>query len=129
MCILALLTNAQNYQSYMTFVVRDDARTADLLYQQSVTTYQAYNNYPADGATGKSLYDFNSYGATVAATGGKRAAEGVLRPPVRGRVRLRPVRRQLVELGAVLHRLAGAERVRRRLLDEPGHPLLAAPGC
>ena len=72
---LALLTNAQNYQSYITFVVRDDARTADLLYQQSVTTYQAYNNYPADGATGKSLYDFNSYGATVASTGAKRAAK------------------------------------------------------
>ena len=72
---LAQLTNAQNYQSYMTFVVRDDARTADLLFQQSVTTYQAYNNYPADGATGKSLYDFNSHGATVPASGGRRAAK------------------------------------------------------
>ena len=72
---LALLTNASNFQSYITFVVRDDDRAADLLYQQSVTTYQAYNNYPADGATGKSLYDFNSYGPTVAATGATRAAK------------------------------------------------------
>ena len=45
--------------------MRDDSRIADLLYQQSVTTYQAYNNYPDDGATGKSLYDFNSYGANT----------------------------------------------------------------
>ncbi|MFN8639684.1 MAG: DUF6605 domain-containing protein [Dehalococcoidia bacterium] len=51
---LALLTNAAGYQSYVPFVVRDD-RPAALLYQQSVTTYQAYNNYPNDG-TGKSFY-------------------------------------------------------------------------
>ena len=70
---LVLLTNAQNYQSYMTFVVRDDSRTADLLFQQSVTTYQAYNNYPA--GAGKSLYEFNSYGATLPATGTIRAAK------------------------------------------------------
>jgi hypothetical protein len=81
---LAQLTNAQNYQSYITFVVRDDSRTADLLFQQSVTTYQAYNNYPADGATGKSLYDFNSYGATVAATGGTRAAKVSFNRPYAG---------------------------------------------
>jgi hypothetical protein len=70
---LVLLTNAQHYQSYITFVVRDDSRRADLLYQQSVTTYQAYNNYPV--GTGKSLYDFNSYGGTVTATGAVRAAK------------------------------------------------------
>ena len=35
------------------------------MYQQSVNTYQAYNNYPNDGETGKSLYEFNSYGATT----------------------------------------------------------------
>lgn len=72
---LVLLTNAQNFQNYITFVVRDDSRTADLLYQQSVTTYQAYNNYPNDGATGKSLYDFNSKGPTVPASGAKSAAK------------------------------------------------------
>src|SRR2546425_3481630 len=62
---LVMLTNAQGYQNYITFVVRDDARVADIMFQQSVATYQAYNNYPSDGATGKSLYDFNSYGANT----------------------------------------------------------------
>lgn len=60
---LALLTNSRNYQTYIIFVVRDDARTADILYQQSVTTYQAYNNYPDNNKTGKSLYDGGSYGS------------------------------------------------------------------
>lgn len=64
---LALLTNARNYQDYITFTVRDDGRTADFLFQQSVTTYQAYNNYPADGVTGKSTYDYNSYGPDTVA--------------------------------------------------------------
>jgi hypothetical protein len=65
---VALLTNSQAYQTYITFVVRDQ-RPAALLYQQSVTTYQAYNNYPDDRATGKSLYDDNSYGPnTIAGT-------------------------------------------------------------
>jgi hypothetical protein len=54
--------------------VRDDARRADVVFQQSVTTYQAYNNYPDDGATGKSLYDFNSRGANTVA-GGPRAVK------------------------------------------------------
>lgn len=72
---LAVLTNAQKYQNYIMFVVRDDARTASLLYQQPVTTYQAYNNYPDDGRTGKSLYDYNSYGANTTATGVPRAAK------------------------------------------------------
>src|SRR5256885_7300991 len=68
------LTNAQGYQNYITFVVRDDARVADIMFQQSVATYQAYNNYPDDGVTGKSLYDFNSYGAFTV-TGKKQAAK------------------------------------------------------
>lgn len=72
---LALLTNSQKYQNYVTFVVRDDGRVADFLFQQSVTTYQAYNNYPDDGTTGKSLYEFNSRGSTVSATGTVRAAK------------------------------------------------------
>lgn len=70
---LVLLTNADRYQRYVVFVVRDDARSAALLYQQSVTTYQAYNNYPG-GTTGKSLYEFNSSPATVPATATPRAA-------------------------------------------------------
>src|SRR2546425_1150802 len=60
---VVMLTNAQGYQNYIPFVVRDDARRADIMFQQSVTTYQAYNNYPDDRVTGKSLYAFNSYGA------------------------------------------------------------------
>src|SRR2546430_1590962 len=71
---LALLTNAQMYQNYIVFVVRDDSRVAPLLYQQPVTTYQAYNNYPYDNKTGTSLYGFNSYGATTV-TGSTNAAK------------------------------------------------------
>src|SRR6266480_137514 len=71
---VVMLTNAQGYQNYITFVVRDDARVADILFQQAVATYQAYNNYPDDNATGKSLYDFNSYGANTV-TGTPRAAK------------------------------------------------------
>src|SRR6267143_6411293 len=74
---LVMLTNAQGYQNYIPFVVRDDARRADIMFQQSVATYQAYNNYPDDCPssincptdTGKSLYAYNSHGAnTVAGT-------------------------------------------------------------
>jgi hypothetical protein len=57
----AVLTNAQGYQNHIVFVVKD-GRPAPFLYQQGVTTDQAYNNYPADGRTGKSLYSYNSYG-------------------------------------------------------------------
>ena len=64
----AMLTNDQGYQNYVMFVVKD-GRPAPFLYQQSVTTDQAYNDYPNDGRTGKSLYGFNSYGAnTVSGT-------------------------------------------------------------
>jgi hypothetical protein len=61
---LAVLTNARHYQNYVVFVVRDD-RPAALLFQQAVTTYQAYNNYPDDQTTGKSLYAYNSYGPST----------------------------------------------------------------
>jgi len=64
----ALLTNDQGFQNFVMFVVKD-GRPAPFLYQQSISTDQAYNNYPNDGATGKSLYGFNSYGAnTVSGT-------------------------------------------------------------
>jgi hypothetical protein len=78
---LAKLTNAAGFQNYIIFTVRDDGRRSDLLYQQSVTTYQAYNNYPNNAppgsstpATGKSLYDFNS-SASLTSLGMKRAAK------------------------------------------------------
>jgi len=44
-------------QNHVIFVVREE-RKADLLFQSSVTTYQAYNNWG-----GKSLYAHNSNGA------------------------------------------------------------------
>jgi len=62
----ALLTNAQGFQNYVIFVVRD-GRPAPFLYQQSIATDQAYNNYPNDGRTGKSLYAFSSFGANTVA--------------------------------------------------------------
>ncbi|HTL63189.1 MAG TPA: N,N-dimethylformamidase beta subunit family domain-containing protein [Nitrospira sp.] len=52
-----LTGNRSGAQAYIIFVVRDDARHSDFLFQSSVTTYQAYNNWG-----GKSLYDFNSDG-------------------------------------------------------------------
>jgi hypothetical protein len=48
-------------QSYIIFVVRDDGRQSQYLFQSSVTTYQAYNNWG-----GKSLYDYNSTGGRAA---------------------------------------------------------------
>src|SRR5438477_7291682 len=78
------LTNAQGYQNYITFVVRDDACVADIMFQQAVATYQASNNYPDDGATGKSLYDFNSYGASTVA-GTPRAVKCSWNRPYAGR--------------------------------------------
>jgi hypothetical protein len=53
---LAKLTASRSRkQSYILFVVRDDASRSDFLFQSSVTTMQAYNNWG-----GKSLYTFNS---------------------------------------------------------------------
>lgn len=53
---LARLTAAETRkQSYIIFVVREDDRAAKFLFQSSVTTYQAYNNWG-----GKSLYEYNS---------------------------------------------------------------------
>lgn len=53
---LAKLTESlHGWQSYIIFVVRDDARAADVLMQCSVTTYQAYN-----GWGGRSIYPSNS---------------------------------------------------------------------
>lgn len=44
-------------QNWIMFVVRDDARRSDLLFQSSVTTMNAYNAWG-----GKSLYAYNSTG-------------------------------------------------------------------
>ena len=48
---LVKLTAASGLQSYVVFVVRDDARPARFLFQSSVTTFQAYNSWG-----GRSLY-------------------------------------------------------------------------
>jgi len=49
--VAKLTTGATGKQSYIVFVVRDDRRPSDLLFQSSVTTYQAYNDWG-----GRSLY-------------------------------------------------------------------------
>src|SRR5436190_976779 len=72
---IGTLINAQGYKNYLTFVVRDDSRPAALIYQQPVATYQADNNWPNDGQTGKSTYNDSSYGAVVPTTGSSRASK------------------------------------------------------
>jgi hypothetical protein len=79
---LAKLTGSRSgKQSYIIFVVRDDGRPSDILFQSSVTTYQAYNNWG-----GMSLYRWNSKGKQAskvsfnrpyAASPNKAAAYGV----------------------------------------------------
>ncbi len=64
---LALLTTAAGKQSYVSFVVRQDERPTALLFKTSFNTYQAYN-----GWGGKSLYAYNSSGAST--VGGGAAA-------------------------------------------------------
>lgn len=69
---LAKVTNSAGFDNHIPFVVRHSGGIPDLLYQQPVTTYHAYNNYPDDGVTGKSTYDYNSHGANTL-VGSKRA--------------------------------------------------------
>ncbi|MGE0496530.1 MAG: N,N-dimethylformamidase beta subunit family domain-containing protein [Ramlibacter sp.] len=67
-------------ESYIIFTVRDDARTAEIVFQQAVNTYQAYNNYPSFALSStntglprasfsKSLYPGNSYDSSVNGAG------------------------------------------------------------
>ncbi|MBW4658315.1 MAG: hypothetical protein KME15_06550 [Drouetiella hepatica Uher 2000/2452] len=56
---LAKLTANSGKQSYIIFVVKEH-RPSDFLFQSSVTTYQAYNNWGS-----KSLYEWNSRGRQV----------------------------------------------------------------
>lgn len=48
-------------QNYIMFVVREDERDSDILFQSAVTTSEAYNDWG-----GKSLYPFNSTGPHAA---------------------------------------------------------------
>jgi hypothetical protein len=50
-----LSCSTERYQSYVIFIVRDD-RNADVMFQCSDNTWQAYNKWPAD----YSLYDSDS---------------------------------------------------------------------
>ena len=49
--VAKLTAGSSGKQNYIVFVVRDDQRPSDLLFQSSVTTYQAYNDWG-----GRSLY-------------------------------------------------------------------------
>jgi hypothetical protein len=79
---LAKLTASKSHkQSYIIFVVRDENRPSDILFQSSVTTYQAYNNWG-----GMSLYRWNSptkqaskvsFNRPYAATPNRLAAYGI----------------------------------------------------
>ncbi|MGC3975487.1 MAG: hypothetical protein QM771_14065 [Nitrospira sp.] len=53
--LVKLTGSASGKQSYIIFVVREDDRASDFLFQSSVTTFQAYNNWG-----GKSTYPSNS---------------------------------------------------------------------
>jgi hypothetical protein len=53
---LAIFETTDGHRSCTPFVVRNDGRHSDLLVVLPFTTYQAYNVWPADGHTGKSLY-------------------------------------------------------------------------
>ena len=66
---LAKLVNANGFGNYIPFVVRNDSYKGGFLFQSGVATYQAYNNFPNDGATGKSLYHINSFGANTISGG------------------------------------------------------------
>jgi hypothetical protein len=58
---LVKLTTAEGHQQYLYFIVRDDSRTADILFVSSSSTMQAYNPWG-----GKSLYSYNSTNSTAA---------------------------------------------------------------
>ncbi|HEY2016498.1 MAG TPA: N,N-dimethylformamidase beta subunit family domain-containing protein, partial [Bryobacteraceae bacterium] len=62
---LVKLTASTGPQSYIQFVVREDSRASAYLFQHSVTTDAAYNNWPGPAAGGKSLYTFNSGGVAA----------------------------------------------------------------
>lgn len=53
--LVKLTGSASGKQSYIIFVVREDDRPSDFLFQSSVTTFQAYNHWG-----GKSTYPSNS---------------------------------------------------------------------
>ena len=61
--LVKLHGNTSGYESYITFTVRD-TRSAAIVFQQSVATYQAYNPWPGwtptGGYVGASLYGYST---------------------------------------------------------------------
>jgi hypothetical protein len=53
---MAVFQAEDGHRSCTPFVVREPNRAADLLVVLPFTTYQAYNQWPLDGRTGKNLY-------------------------------------------------------------------------
>ncbi|GAA4914286.1 N,N-dimethylformamidase beta subunit family domain-containing protein [Streptomyces coeruleoprunus] len=53
---LAVFHAEDGHRSCTPFVVRDTSRASDLLVVLPFATYQAYNQWPLDGRTGKNLY-------------------------------------------------------------------------
>lgn len=73
--IAKLVRHDTGGENHIYFVLRDDARPTDILYQQSFTTYHAYNNYG-----GKSLYNFNSSSCPTASEQPRAVAVSLRRP-------------------------------------------------
>jgi fibronectin type 3 domain-containing protein len=67
--VIRIVRNDTGGDSQILLVVRDDSSHSDLLYGTAMSDFQSYNNYG-----GKSLYTFNSSGATTA-SGTARAVE------------------------------------------------------
>ncbi len=53
----AVFTSDHGYRSVTPFVVRDPSQRDNLCVILGVTTYQAYNQWPMDGVTGRNLYN------------------------------------------------------------------------
>jgi hypothetical protein len=64
--LVKLTGSSTGKQSYIQFVVREDSRNSIYLFQRSITTDEAYNNWPGPAAGGKSLYTFNSSNSVAA---------------------------------------------------------------
>jgi Bacterial Ig-like domain (group 2) len=59
--LVRLIGNTSGKQSYIIFIIRDDARASTYLFQASTNTFEAYNNWG-----GKSLYAWNSSNGVAA---------------------------------------------------------------
>lgn len=79
--------DGQQLENYMTFVVRDDASTAAIVYSMDVTTWQAYNYW---GGTGNGNVGYSLYGryndSTGTVTGGRAYTVSFDRPYADGAV-------------------------------------------